>query len=78
MDLKRLFSRSMTDGPEVVGPIGLPSPRSVRRKMTLITLAGTLAIVAAVAGAYYFAMKPVPLKIAVAPSVICGRRRTER
>ena len=67
MDLKRLFSRSMADGPEVVGPIGLPSPRSVRRKMTLITLAGTLAIVAAVAGAYYFAMKPVPLKIAVGP-----------
>nr|WP_233026618.1 TAXI family TRAP transporter solute-binding subunit [Rhodopseudomonas boonkerdii] len=35
--------------------------------MTLITLAGTLAIVAAVAGAYYFAMKPVPLRIAVGP-----------
>jgi TRAP transporter TAXI family solute receptor len=68
MDLKRLFSRSMTDGPEVIGPVGLPSPRSVRRKMTLITLAGTLAIVAAVAGAYYFAMKPVPLKIAVGPA----------
>ena len=68
MDLKRLFSRSMTDGPEVIGPVGLPSPRSVRRKMTLITLAGTLAIVAALAGAYYFAMKPVPLKIAVGPA----------
>lgn len=67
MDLKRLFSRSMTDGPEVIGPAGPPSPRSVRRKMTLITLAGTLAIVAAVAGAYYFAMKPVPLRIAVGP-----------
>lgn len=69
MDLKRLFSRSMTDGPEVVGPVGPPSPRSVRRKMTLITLAGTLAVVAAVAGAYYFAMKPVPLRIAVGPQV---------
>ncbi|QUS37779.1 TAXI family TRAP transporter solute-binding subunit [Tardiphaga alba] len=57
----------MTDGPEVIGPIGLPSPRSIRRKVTLITLAGTLAIVAAVAGAYYFAMKPVPLRIAVGP-----------
>lgn len=67
MDLKRLFSRSMADGPEVFGPVGRPSPRSVRRKMTLITLAGTLAIVAAVAGAYYFAMKPVPLRIAVGP-----------
>ncbi|KAA0077679.1 TAXI family TRAP transporter solute-binding subunit [Tardiphaga sp. P9-11] len=57
----------MADGPDVVGPIGPPSPRSIRRKMTLITLAGTLAIVAAVAGAYYFAMKPVPLRIAVGP-----------
>jgi TRAP transporter TAXI family solute receptor len=67
MNLKRLFSRSMADGPDAVGPIGPPSPRSIRRKMTLITLAGTLAIVAAVAGAYYFAMKPVPLRIAVGP-----------
>jgi TRAP transporter TAXI family solute receptor len=67
MNLKRLFSRSMADGPDAVGPVGPPSPRSIRRKMTLITLAGTLAIVAAVAGAYYFAMKPVPLRIAVGP-----------
>lgn len=67
MNLKRLFSRSMSDGPDVIGPVGPPSPRSIRRKMTLITLAGTLAIVAAVAGAYYFAMKPVPLRIAVGP-----------
>jgi TRAP transporter TAXI family solute receptor len=66
-DLKRLFSRSIVDGPEVIGPAGPPSPRSIRRKMTLITLAGTLALVAAVAGAYYFAMKPVPLRIAVGP-----------
>lgn len=36
--------------------------------MTLITLAGTLALVAAVAGAYYFAMKPIPLRIAVGPA----------
>jgi len=67
MNLKRLFSRSISDGPDVIGPVGPPSPRSIRRKMTLITLAGTLAIVAAVAGAYYFAMKPVPLRIAVGP-----------
>jgi TRAP transporter TAXI family solute receptor len=66
-DLKRLFSRSIVDGPEVIGPAGPPSPRSIRRKMTLITLAGTLALIAAVAGAYYFAMKPVPLRIAVGP-----------
>jgi len=52
----------------VVGPEASPSPRSMRRKMTLVVLAGTLAVVAAVAGAYYFAMKPVPLKVAVGPA----------
>lgn len=67
LDLKRLFSRSIVDGPEVIGPAGPPSPRSVRHKMTLVAVAGALAIVAAVAGAYYFAMKPVPLRIAVGP-----------
>ncbi|MDB5501011.1 MAG: transporter solute receptor, family [Tardiphaga sp.] len=36
--------------------------------MTLIVVAGALAIVAAVAGAYYFAMKPVPLRVAVGPA----------
>src|SRR6185295_16098525 len=43
------------------------SPRSVKRKMMLITLAGTLALVGAVSGAYYFAMRPVTLRIAVGP-----------
>ena len=52
----------------MVGPEASPSPRSMRRKMTLVVLAGTLAVVAAVAGAYYFAMKPVPLKVAVGPA----------
>lgn len=50
------------------GPIGPPSPRSIKRKMTLITLAGTLALVAIVAGSYYFAMRPVFLRIAVGPA----------
>jgi TRAP transporter TAXI family solute receptor len=63
-----LFSRSIADGPDVVSPAGPPSPRSARRKMTLIVVAGALAIVAAVAGAYYFAMKPVPLRVAVGPA----------
>ena len=54
----------MVDGPDVIGPA---SPRSVKRKMTLITLAGTLAIVGAVTCAYYFAMRPVMLRIAVGP-----------
>jgi TRAP transporter TAXI family solute receptor len=67
LSLKRLFSRSIADGPELVGPMAPPLP-PVKRKMALITLAGTLAIVGVVAGAYYFAMRPVMLRIAVGPS----------
>ena len=37
------------------------------RKATLVTLAAFLAIIGAGTGAYYFAMRPVPLKIAVGP-----------
>src|SRR6195952_995801 len=67
LSLKQLFSRSMEDGPDLVGPRAPPSPRSVKRKMMLIALAGTLALVGAVSGAYYFAMRPVTLRIAVGP-----------
>ena len=67
LSLKQLFSRSMEDGSNLVGPVAPPSPRSVKRKMMLITLAGTLALVGAVAGTYYFAMRPVTLRIAVGP-----------
>src|SRR3954447_23521184 len=67
LSLKQLFSRSIADGPDLVGPSAPPSPRSVKRKMMLITLAGTLALVGAVAGTYYFAMRPVTLRIAVGP-----------
>src|SRR4051794_1873291 len=67
LSLKQLFSRSMAEGPDLVGPGAPPSPRSVKRKMMLITLAGTLALVGAVAGTYYFAMRPVTLRIAVGP-----------
>jgi TRAP transporter TAXI family solute receptor len=67
LSLKRWFSRSMEDGPEIIGPVAPPSPRSVKRKMMLITLAGTLALVGAVSAAYYFAMRPVTLRIAVGP-----------
>jgi TRAP transporter TAXI family solute receptor len=67
LSLKRLFSPSIADGPDAIGPPAPASPRSVKRKMTLITLAGTLAIVGAVTGAYYFAMRPVMLRIAVGP-----------
>jgi TRAP transporter TAXI family solute receptor len=64
LSLKQLFSRSIEDGPDAVRP---PSPRSAKRKMLLITLAGTLALVGAVSSAYYFAMRPVILRIAVGP-----------
>src|SRR5882757_10209935 len=67
LSLKRLFSRSIEDGPDIIGPMAPPSPRSVRRKLMLITLAGTLAVVGAVSSAYYFAMRPVTLRIAVGP-----------
>jgi len=67
LSLKRLFSRSIVDGPDLVGPQAPPSPRRIRRKMALITLAGILAIVGAGVGGYYFAMRPVTLRIAVGP-----------
>jgi TRAP transporter TAXI family solute receptor len=68
LDLKRLFARSMTEGPDFAGPPEAPSPRSARRKMMFVTLAGVLAIVGALAGSYYFAMRPETLRIAVGPA----------
>jgi TRAP transporter TAXI family solute receptor len=56
----------MTGGVDLVGPPA-PSSRSVVPKAALITLAAVLAIVGALAGGYYFAMRPVHLKIAVGP-----------
>src|ERR1700682_4036465 len=67
LNLKRLFARS-TGGLDVVGPPLPPSPRSAKRRMMFITLAGILAIVGTLAGAYYFAMRPVSLRIAVGPA----------
>src|SRR5947209_11212222 len=58
----------MTDGPDLIGPVAPPSPRSAKRKMLLVTLAGTLALVGVVSGAYYFANRPVTLRIAVGPA----------
>jgi TRAP transporter TAXI family solute receptor len=66
LSLKRLFARSMTGGGDLVGPPA-PSSRSAVPKAALITLAAVLAIVGALAGSYYFAMRPVHLKIAVGP-----------
>jgi TRAP transporter TAXI family solute receptor len=68
LNLKRLFARSMTGGLDLVEPLTPPSPRSAKRKTMFIILAGVLAVTGAVAGAYYFAMRPVMLRIAVGPA----------
>jgi TRAP transporter TAXI family solute receptor len=68
LNVKRLFARSMTGGLDLVGPPAPSSPRSAKRKMMFVTLAGILAVVGALAGGYYFAMRPVTLRIAVGPA----------
>src|SRR5258705_1693052 len=67
LNLQRLFSRSMS-GPDPAEPIAPPSPRSAKRKLMFVSLAGILAIVGALAAGYYFAMRPVMLRIAVGPA----------
>src|ERR1700738_3369042 len=70
LSLKRLFARSMSGGLDHVEPpaSSLPSsPRPTQSKMMFITLAGILAIIGTLAGAYYFEMRPVTLRIAVGP-----------
>ena len=51
----------MTEGPDLSEPPAPPSPRSAKRRLMFVTLAGILAVVGALAGAYYFAMRPVTL-----------------
>jgi TRAP transporter TAXI family solute receptor len=68
LDLKRLFARSMTGGFDLVEPPAQPSPRSANRKAMFVTLAGILALAGTLAGAYYFAMRPEMLRIAVGPA----------
>src|SRR3984885_13856484 len=58
----------MTDGPNFAEQPSAPSPRSAKRRMMFITLAAILAIVGSLAGGYYFAMRPVTLRIAVGPA----------
>jgi TRAP transporter TAXI family solute receptor len=67
LSLKRLFARSMTGGLDHAAPPVPPSARSAKRKMMFITLAGILAVTGTLAGSYYFAMRPVTLRIAVGP-----------
>src|SRR3954465_1958238 len=45
-----------------------PSPRPAQRRLTFVALAGVLAIVGALAAGYYFAMRPVTLRIPVGPA----------
>ena len=54
----------MTSGIEPTEPA---KPRSAKRRMMFVMLAGVLAIVGTLAAGYYFAMRPVSLRIAVGP-----------
>src|ERR1700738_2175334 len=68
LSLKRLFGRSMTGGLDLAEAPSPPSPRSAARRTALVSLALVLAIIGALVGGYYFAMRPVTLKIAVGPA----------
>ena len=54
--------------PDLVEAPPLPVPRSAKRRLTFVLIAGVLAIVGALAAGYYFAMRPVTLRIAVGPA----------
>jgi TRAP transporter TAXI family solute receptor len=58
----------MTDGPDLAEQPQNPSPRSAMRGTMFLMLAGVLAIIGALAGGYYFAMRPVTLRVAVGPA----------
>jgi TRAP transporter TAXI family solute receptor len=59
----------MTEGFEpAAGPQAPSTSLSAVRKATFISVAAVLAIVGILAGAYYFQMRPVTLKIAVGPA----------
>jgi TRAP transporter TAXI family solute receptor len=58
----------MTEGPDLQNVPTSPPPRPVRRSMTFLMLAGILAVIGTLAGTYYFAMRPVILRIAVGPA----------
>ena len=59
----------MTDGPNPMElPAPSPSPRPARRRPLFVMLASVLAILGALAAGYFFAMRPVTLRIAVGPA----------
>jgi TRAP transporter TAXI family solute receptor len=68
LSLKRLHGRTMTGGLDLAETPSPTSPRSAARRTMLVSLALVLAIIGALVGGYYFAMRPVTLKIAVGPA----------
>src|ERR1700746_2316086 len=66
--LKRLYGRSMTGGLDLAETPTSTSPRSAARRTMLVSLALVLAIIGALVGGYYFAVRPVTLRIAVGPA----------
>jgi TRAP transporter TAXI family solute receptor len=66
MNLARLLSRSM-DEPVRGAAMPQSSRRSAQRRITWTALAVALALIGALSAAYYFAMRPAALKIAVGP-----------
>jgi TRAP transporter TAXI family solute receptor len=58
----------MTEGLDLVEPPAPRSSRSATRRVTFVMLGGILAVVGALAGIYYFAMRPEILRIAVGPA----------
>src|ERR1700693_188222 len=58
----------MTDGTASAEKPAPASPRPAKQRPTFVMLAGVLAIVGALAAGYYFAMRPVTLRIAVGPA----------
>jgi TRAP transporter TAXI family solute receptor len=58
----------LAEAPDLADPPKTPSPRPARRSMLFVVLAGILAIIGTLAAGYYFAMRPVTLRIAVGPA----------
>src|ERR1700761_9292055 len=67
MGLTGLFTRSMTEDFVRGTPPASPGPRGVKTA-TFIVVAAVLAIIGMLAAGYYFAMRPVTLRIAVGPA----------